>query len=157
MKCESTSKSFIWISGDACERLEMEFNTDSVVPKIHIDEAIKFGVEFESTFPISAKRYIVAFFQKLLLQSRKLKQGFMAENLRPEVTNMWLELLSILENSNRKVLDIQSGSITFKIFCPSNRSSQQIRNDMWIQTLSQKTEELMALLGSWIQYWIRRI
>ena len=125
----------------------MEFDTDSVVPNRLVDEAIKFGVEFESTFTISAKRYIVTFFQRLLLQSQKLKQGFLAQHLRPEITEMWLELLSILENTDRKVLDIQSGSITFKIFCASDSSSQQIRNDVWIQKLSQKMEKFIMQLG----------
>ena len=138
---------FYQITQAACLKLEMEFDTDSVVPNRLVDEAIKFGVEFESTFPISAKRYIVTFFQRLLLQSQKLKQGFLAQHLRPEITEMWLELLSILENTDRKVLDIQSGSITFKMFCPSHSSTQQIRNDVWIQKLSQKMEEFIMQLG----------
>ena len=131
----------------ACVMLQMDLNTNPGVSQEHIDEAIKFGVEFESTFPISAKRYIVAFFQRLLLQSQKLKEGFLAELLRPEVTKMWLELLSILENTDRKILDVQIGSISFKMFCPSELSFQQLNSAAWTLVLSQKVEELIMLLG----------
>lgn len=51
----------------------MELYINPVVAQEHIDGAIKFGVEFESTFAITAKKYIVDFFWKLL-QSQKLKQ-----------------------------------------------------------------------------------
>ena len=125
----------------------MELDTHSVVPKRYVDEAIKFGVEFESTFPTTAKEYIVTFFQRLLLQSQKLKQGFLVELLHPEVTRMWLELLSMLENNNRKVLDIQTGSITFKMFCLSELSFEQLSSATWTHALVQKVEELIILLG----------
>ena len=74
----------------------MELNTDQTISEQQAEEAIRFGVEFESTFPMTAKRYIVAFFQKMLLQSRKLKQGFLAEHLNQEIREQWLELLSVL-------------------------------------------------------------
>ena len=137
----------LFIAGEASVKLRMELNTDQTISEQQAEEAIKFGVEFESTFPISAKRYIVAFFRKLLLQSQKLKQGFLAESLNQNIREQWQNLLSFLENNSRKVLDIQSGSITFHIFCPTQHSSEQLQNEIWLLDLKQKIENFLEYLG----------
>ena len=125
----------------------MELDADSVVDREHIDTAIKFGVELDPTGPVERKKYIVAFFQKLVLQREKLDQGLVMEHLKPEIIKMWQEVISILENSDRKVLDIQSGSVTFQMFCPTKHSLEQLNDEMRIRSLTEKMEKLLKLLG----------
>ena len=110
------------------------------------DAAIEFGVEL-SDGKTDTKLYILAFLQTLLHQRQKLDLGLLANYLKPTIVKAWNEVLSILEARKRKVLNIQSGSLIFTLFCPTQESSRQLQDDTWIKTAIQKLQELIRTLG----------
>ena len=126
----------------------MELDTDSGVTQDHNDAALRFGVHLEhQDTPIDAKKYVLAFIQKLLLQREKLERGLLTDYLQSGIATMWKEVLSVLENSNRKLVDIQSGSLAFTLFCPTSSSAQELKDDSWIKTFKLKMEQLLKEIG----------
>ena len=126
----------------------MELDTDAVVTQDHNDAGVRFGIHLgHKDTPIDAKKYVLAFIQKLLLQREKLERGLLTDYLQSGIATMWKEVLSLLENSNRKLVDIQSGSLAFTLFCPTNSSAQELKDDSWIRTFNQKIEQLMKEIG----------
>ena len=126
----------------------MELDGDPVVSQEHIDRAIKFGVDLgNATGPVQAKKYMLAFIQKLLFEREKLDLGLLTDYLQSSIIKLWQEVLSTLENSNRYFLGIQSGSLIFKLFCPTIGCSWELANDSWIKTLTQNMEKFMHEIG----------
>ena len=126
----------------------MELDSDSLVGQEHINTAITFGVDFgNETGSVEAKKYVLAFIQKLFLQREKLDLGCLTDYLQSGVINLWQEVLSSLENSNRKLLGVQSGSLIFTLLCPTVNSIQELKDDLWMKTFSQKMEQLVQEIG----------
>ena len=85
----------------------MELDSDSIVVQEHIDSAMRFGVGLGCRDnPIDAKKYLLAFVQKLLLQREKLDLEVLTDYIQSRTINLWKEVLSTLENSNRKLLGV---------------------------------------------------
>ena len=124
----------------------VELNVRQTMSQEQADAAIEFGVEL-SDGQTDAKLYILAFLQTLLHQRQKLDLGLLANYLKPTIVKAWNEVLSILEARKRKVLNIQSGSLIFTLFCPTQESSRQLQDDTWIKTAIQKLQELIRTLG----------
>ena len=125
----------------------MELNSDSVAQE-HIDLAVKFGVDLENlTAPVEANKYVLAFFHKLLLQREKIDRGQLTDYLHSSIRSLWKEVLSTLENSNRKLLAVENGSIIFTLFCPTTSSTWELRDDSWIKALTLKMENLVKKIG----------
>ena len=98
----------------------MEIETDSI-----IKAAITFGVEPSNLPPyVDAKIYAIAFLERLLLHNEKVKKNLLKEHLNPVIATLWQEVLSSLEERNRKLINIQSGSLVFTLFCPTDNSLQ---------------------------------
>ena len=126
----------------------MELDSNSVVSQEHIDTAVKFGVDLGTQLaPFEAKKYVLAFIHKLLLQREKLDRGHLSDYLHSGITTLWQEVMSTLENSNRKLADVQSGSIIFTLFCPTISSTWELRDDSWLKDLRQKMEQFMHKIG----------
>ena len=123
----------------------METETNSVVSEEHKKEAIKFDIQ-PSDLP-DTKKYIIAFLSRLLLHREKVDKNLFTAHLNPTVANLWQEVLSSLEDNNRKLINIQSGSLIFTLFCPTNNSIQQIRNEKWKSELQEKMNKLLKALG----------
>ena len=119
----------------------MELDSDSVVAQEHIDTAIKFGVDLSNlTAQVEAKKYVLAFIHKLLLQREKLDHGLLTDYLKSDILPQWEEVLSTLENSSRKLVAVESGSIIFTLFCPTLSSMLGLRDESWLKDLRQKME-----------------
>ena len=126
----------------------MELDSDSVVNEEHITTGEKFGIPLHSRdVPIEAKEYVLAFIHKLLLQREKLKMGLLTNYLQSGIAILWQEVLSTMENSDRKLVDIQSGSLVFTLFCPTISSVQELKDDSWIETFKLKMEHLVKKIG----------
>ena len=92
-----------------------------------MDAAIKFGVEkIDGT---DVLKYIVAFMRKLLLQRVKVDKNVLENYLSPAVAKQCQEMLSTLEDKNRKLINIQSGSLIFLLFCPTRMSKLQVQDE----------------------------
>ena len=125
----------------------VELNVRETMSKEEADQAaIEFGVK-QSDGKTDTKLYILAFLQRLLHQRQKIDLGLLANYLRPTIAKAWNEVLSILEERKRKVLNIQSGSLVFTLFCPTQESLHQLQDKTWIKTAIQKLEELIHTLG----------
>ena len=131
----------------------MEVYGDSAGGKEHIDLAKRFGVDLgNQTAPVKAKKYLLAFTQKILLQREKLNGGHLTDYIKSRIIKLWQDVLSTLENSNRKLLDIQDGSLIFTLFCPTISSAQELTNESWIKTLTINMEQLMKEIGQFSQF-----
>ena len=78
------------------------------VSKEQADTAIRFGVNIPDE-QMDAKLYTREFLQKLLHQREKVDRGLLFNYLKSTTAIAWKEVLSILEERKRKVLDIKSG------------------------------------------------
>ena len=123
----------------------MQPDSDFLIPHEQVDAAIKFGVEQIDAADV--KQYIVAFMRKLLLQREKIDKDVLTNYLIPVITKQWQEMLSSLEERNRKLVNIQSGSVVFKLFCPTKESRLQLQDENWRIGIQEKLAELLKLLG----------
>ena len=132
----------------SCVRLEVELDTDSVVAKENIAKAFRFGVHSGSQDTRNdTQKYVLDFLQKILLQREKLEAGLLKDYLESGIATTGQEVLSTLENSNRKLLDVENGSIIFILFCPTTSSIWQLTDDSWIKSLTLKMENLLKKIG----------
>ena len=138
---------YVFFLDEAKVKLQMDIQTDPdlIIPREHMDAAIKFGVEQIGTTDV--KKYIVAIMRKLLLQRAKVDQNILENYLSPEVLKQWEEVLSTLEDKNRKLINIQSGSLIFLLFCPTRKSRLQLQEENWRLETQNKMTELLKLLG----------
>ena len=152
MSLRSTSNentyALLFFSETSCVELEVELDSDSVVAQEHIDTAVKFGFDLgDLNAPVDAKKYVLAFIHKLLLQREKLELGLLTDYLQSSIVKLWQEVLSTLENSNRKLLDVQSGSLIFTLFCLNIKSATELTEVTWIIILTEKMERLLKEIG----------
>ena len=126
----------------------MELDSDSVVAKEDIAKAFRFGAHPGSQdTTIDTKKYVLDFLQKILLQREKLEAGLLKGYLESGIATTGQEVLSTLENSNRKLLSVESGSIIFTLFCPTTSSIWQLTDDSWIKSLTLKMENFLKKIG----------
>ena len=108
----------------------MEIETDSVVSEQQTTMAVKFGIK--SSDLTNTKKYIIAFLKRLLLHREKIDRNLFESFLNPEIAEIWQEVLSSLEDTNRKLINIQNGSLVFTLFCPTSNSVLRLRDEKWI-------------------------
>ena len=125
----------------------MDIETDSIISEEHIKKATEFGIEWSVLPKMDVKQYTIAFMKRLLLQNEKLKKNLLEVYLNPEVTKLWQEVLFSLENTNRKLINISSGSLILTLFCPTYNSLQQLQDEKWRIDLQAKVEKLLKALG----------
>ena len=123
----------------------MEIQTDSVISEQNVKTAIQFGVELSNGS--DATKYIIAFLKKLLFQREKIDKNLLEAQLDPTIATLWQEVLSSLEERNRKLINIQSGSLIFTLFCPNHHSLLQLQDSRWGIELQGKMDKLMNGLG----------
>ena len=132
----------------ACVKFQMEIETDSIICEEHIKAAITFGVEPSNLPPYAdAKIYAIAFLERLLLHNEKVKKNLLEAHLNSLIAKIWQDVLSSLEETNRKLINIQSGSIIFTLFCPKDNSLQQLQDKKWRIKVQAQMEKLLKLLG----------
>ena len=138
----------IFFLEESCVKLQIEVQSDpnAVISQEHRDAAIKFGIEKTDASDIN--KYAVAFIKKLLLQRAKVDQNLLGNYLSPEVVKQWQEMLSSLERKNRKLINIQTGSVVFTLLCPTRKSRLQFQDENWRIEIQTKIVELLKLLGN---------
>ena len=129
----------------ACAQLQMDIETDSIVSDEHVEAAIKFGVKTVDV--TDTKKYIIAFLKRLLLHREKLEKNLLEAHLNTMIAKLWQEVLSSLEETNRKVVNVQSGSLIFTLFCPTGQSLLQLQDENWKIGLQGKVDRLLNALG----------
>ena len=110
-------------------QIETQSDTDFTISKERMDEAIKFGVDQIGSSDV--KKYIVTFVRKLFLQREKIDKGLLKNYMNPTTTKHLSEVFSLLEDKNRKLINIQSGSLIFTLFCPTKISRFQVQDENW--------------------------
>ena len=124
----------------------MDMQTDSIVTKKNVETAIKFGLTSSDT--VNARKYIIAFLKRLLFMREKNDKNLLEAYLNPKITILWQEVLGILEDTNRKVTNLQSGSLIFTLFCPKYISLLQLQDQRWAFELQAKMDQLLNTLGT---------
>ena len=140
----NTVYTFVFL-GETSMQLQIDIQSESVISQQHLDAAIKFGVE--KIDAVDVNKYVVAFLRKLLLQRGKLDESTLENNLNREIENKWQEVLSGMEETNRKLINIQSGSLIFTLFCPTRESRLQLQYETWKDQIQEKLIDLLRLLG----------
>ena len=107
-------------------QLQIEIQSDSGIPQQHLDVAIKFGVE--NVDASNVNKYVVAFLRKLFLQRKKQDENLMENYLNREIEKQWQEVLSHLEDTDRKLINIESGSFILTLFCPTRETQLQLQD-----------------------------
>ena len=126
-------------------QLQIDIQSDSVISQQHIDAAIKFGVEKVDALDVN--KYVVAFLRKLLLQREKQDENLSENYLNSEIEHKWQEVLSSLEDTNRNLINIESGSFVLTLFCPTRESRLQLQDDIWKDEIQKRLTDLLRLLG----------
>ena len=128
--------------------IEVEVEASSGVPEESVTAAVQFGVDVgDKPDKFNAQKYIVAFFQKLLLQREKLEQNLLVQYLKPQIVKLWQQVLSRLEEHNRRVTHVEYGSVVVKLFCPTVISVQQLADEAWREALLDDIGKLLTELG----------
>ena len=126
----------------------MEFIEDSKISLDHLDMAVQFSINLDnSTITNKVQKYVVAFFRNLLMQREKINEGLLTDYLKLEISEAWQEVLSSLEDRDRKLVDVQSGSLIFVLFCPNKSSLQQLTNEGWMTNLALNMKLLLKVIG----------
>ena len=123
----------------------MVIETNSVVSEDNIKSAINFGID--SSDLTDTKEYTIAFLKRLLVQREKVDMNLLETYLNPEINKLWQEVLSSLEERNRKLINIRNGSLIFTLFCPTSNSLQEIQNEKWRIEVQGKVDKLLNALG----------
>ena len=126
-------------------RIEIQCDSNSATQQKNLETAIKFGVEKEDA--LDKKKYVVAFLRKLLLQKEKTNEHLLENYLNREIDKQWQEVLSRLEDTNRKLINIESGSFILTLFCPTQESRLQLEDETLKDEIQTKLTDLLRLLG----------
>ena len=126
---------------------KLDIETDTIISEEHVNKAKQFGIDSPDLPQMDVKKYIITFLKRLLLQNEKLKKNLLQAYLNPEVVQLWQEVLSSLEDANRKLVNISSGSLIFTLFCPTYNSLQQLQDEKWRIKLQTQVEKLLKALG----------
>ena len=129
-------------------QIEMDSKPGSVIPQEHLDTAINLGIQ--EIDAVDVKKYVVAFLRNFLLQREKIDNKLLANYLNRETIKLWQEVLSSLEDTNRKLVSIQSGSVVFTLFCPTRESRLQLEDETWRIEIQKKMAELLKVLGTFL-------
>ena len=138
-------KMYNFLVDSACAELQMDIETDSIVSEEHVEAAIKFGVKTADV--TDTKKYIIAFLKRLLLHREKLEKNLLEAHLNTMIAKLWQEVLSSLEETNRKVVNVQSGSLIFTLFYPTGQLLLQLQDEKWKIGLQGKVDRLLNALG----------
>ena len=127
--------------------LKVQLDIETMVPREAINTARKFGVELgeQENDPQS---YAIALLKQLLIQREKLDHGVLDKYLNPETSRWWKKFLSSLEERNRKLLKVETGSIIFTLFCPTDQSFQQLRSNSWRTRVGDNLRGFLGSLGN---------
>ena len=125
--------------------MDIQSDSDFIVPQEHRNAAIKFGVE--ETDAADVHKYVVAFMRKLFLQREKLDKDVLKNYLNPAITKKLSEVFSGLGDKNRKLIKVQSGSLIFTLLCPTKMSSLQLHDENWRSGIQERMAELLKLVG----------
>ena len=131
-----------------CVSLEVKFHSGYRLSQGHISKDADAGTGLSNLGnPNEAKKYVLALVRKLLLQREKRDLGIQLDDLQSDIVSLWLKVLSMLENHERKVVGVQSGSLIFTLFCPTITSKRELRNVSWIKSLTSKMENFVKKIG----------
>ena len=128
--------------------MEMDSKPGSVIPQKHLDTAIKLGIQ--EIDGVDVTKYVVAFLRNFLLQREKIDNKLLTNYLNRVTIKQWQEVLLSLEDTNRKLVSIQSGRVVFTLFCPTRESRLQLQDKNWRIEIQNKMAELLKSLGTFL-------
>ena len=132
--------------------IEMHSNSNSTISEETFEMARNFGIHLHEKDKENIEGFVIAFLTKLLHQREKIDLGLLDKELPESVKNRWQGVLSILEDKNRRVPDLRSGSLNFTLFCPSETSDRQLRDQQWKDEIQDSLRVLFDEIGTIYKY-----
>ena len=129
--------------------IRVEVDEDATVLQRGIQLANSFSVYCEDNMVqmLDAQHFVAAFLLNLLHHRDKIQQNQLDHILPKEVKDAWNQLLEILEDRNRTLVNVQQGSILLTLFCRSQSAFQQIQSDEWIDCVRKYLSQLLNTIG----------
>ncbi len=93
--------------------------------------------------------YITAFLEYFMLQSDKIAHGLLDEHLPPEVREVWEELLGLLERRNRKLVQVERGSIILQLYCPTQAAMDDLEDVIYSVHFNETITKFYEALGNY--------
>ena len=126
-------------------RIEVDSKAGTIINQEHLDTATKLGIEkIDAT---DATKYVVTILRNFLLQRDKLEAKLLGNYLNREIVKHWQTVLSSLEDLNRKLINIESGSLIFMLYCPTQKSKLQTQDQNWRIEIQNKMDDFSKTLG----------
>ena len=146
----------LFLSEESCVqlRIEMQYDSDSVIPQPNMDIGTKFGVEKEDALEVN--KYVVAFLRKLLFQREKNNEHLLENSINRKIEKQWQEVVSKMEDTNRRLINIESGNLVFTLLCPTRESRLQLQDGTWKDEIQGKLTDLLRLLGKFYFAYIEK-
>ena len=129
--------------------IRVEADEDATVLQRGIQLANRFNMYCEDNMVqmLDAQYFVASFLLNLLHHREKIQQNQLDHILPKEVKDAWYQLLKILEDRDRTLVNVQQGSILLTLFCPSPSAFQQIQNDEWIDSIRKYLNQLLNTIG----------
>lgn len=115
--------------------------------KIRVELPPQGGAGQGGASQVDPSKYVAAYLSKLLLQREKLDLGLLDSYLPAEVREAWAGALGTLEETGRKVLAVEHGSVVMTLFCPTGRSLEQLQEEGWRSRAEKSLQTLLKAIG----------
>ena len=83
---------------------------------------------------------VSAFVAHFLYQHPKIVLGLLDSFIPADVKDAWVQLISLLEGNDKKVLGVEKGSLVFNVYCPTVEAGEELKQ----LTNSNKVAEIFT-------------
>ena len=127
-----------------CAEISIYMDADPLPPD-RMKDARRFGIKVEkSPRPITAETFMRACFKKLIGQERSDNKN---KFLTDEQGMKWTKMISYLEGTDRKLLNVDKEKLTLTLYCPNQHSALELREPAWITNWEQALTAVSKALG----------
>ena len=131
-----------FVSDSKCVQYKIALKLESLVAD-DICAAIVFASSVEPGIPTDPLQFAIMQLNKIMRRNIWNPKDCKL----PSECREWEDVISLLEERNRKVVDIQRDSLIFTIFCPSVESATELKDDTLEATIKYRVNKFMAILG----------
>ncbi len=101
--------------------MKLEFTSPAKVNEVAKEIAKKLHIKMETEDNISA------FVAHILYLHPKIVLGLLDSFLPADVEEAWVQLVSLLEENDRKMIGVDSGSLVFNVYCPTTEARELLK------------------------------
>ncbi len=101
--------------------MKLTFTSEAEVKEVAKDIAENLHIKMDDEDTVSA------FVAHFLYQHPKIVLGLLDSFIPDNVKDAWVELVSLLEGNDRKLVGVEKGSVVFKVYCPTIEAGEQLK------------------------------